>query len=138
MYQALSASPSTAHIDAMFRPASVVRDAARAIATRMAVPQDWVQRSVRDLLGAGARLQQSYLELSHLRVFAPLPEYVLAMKCAAMRLGEDFREMDDIRYVLRAMNVASAEEALGFVTRYFTERQLPADTRERLSDLLGS
>lgn len=39
-----------------------------------------------------------YLERPHLRVFVARPEYLLAMKCASMRLAEEFRDLEDVRY----------------------------------------
>jgi hypothetical protein len=35
-----------------------------------------------------------YLDLSHLQVFVARPTYLLAMKCAAMRLGAEFHDLD--------------------------------------------
>jgi len=59
------------------------------------------------------------------------------MKCAAMRLGEEFHDLDDVRYLLRYLNIATVEEALAIVTRYFDEERLPAKTRLVLEELLG-
>ena len=70
-------------------------------------------------------------------VFVPVPDYVLAIKCAAMRLGDGFHELDDIRHVLRVMEVTSADLALSIVGRYFTERQLAPDTRARIEALFA-
>lgn len=64
------------------------------------------------------------------------PTYLLAMKCAAMRLGEEFHDLDDVRYLLRYLNISTANEALDVVTRYFDETQLPARTRLALEELL--
>lgn len=136
LYQAFNADPKTAHVGSMLRPASVVRDAARDVAAREGVPEDWLPWSVRRVLSGEVAGAGTYLELRHLRAFVPLPGYVLAVKCAAMRLGEDFRETEDVRYVLRAMNLTSADEALSVVLRYFTDRQLVPDTRLRLERLL--
>ena len=137
IFQAFAASPPTAHIDAMFQPGEVVRDATRRIATREALADDWVHECIRTLMGGGVD-SEAYVELSHVRVFLPRPEYVLAVKCAARRLGDDFHEMEDARYVLRAMNVRSAHQALSVVTQYFTERQLAPDTRTALEGLIGA
>ena len=60
------------------------------------------------------------------------------MKCAAMRLGEEFHDLDDVRYLLRYLNIESAEEALAIVTRYFDREQLPPKTRLALEELLPS
>jgi hypothetical protein len=136
MYQAFVADPGTARVKAMFRPAEVVRHAAREVAEAEGLPDGWLHRTVRAVLSDGAG-QGDYVALPGLRAFVARPEYVLAMKCGAMLLGEEFRETEDVRYVLRSMNVSTPEEALSLVSRYFTERQLAPDTRERLEALGG-
>ena len=63
---------------------------------------------------------------------------MLALKCAAMRLGDDFREKEDLRYLLRAMNLSTADAAIAAVAPYVAERHLLPDVRARLNDLLRS
>ena len=58
------------------------------------------------------------------------------MKCAAMRLGAEFHDLDDVRYLLRHLGITSVAEALAVVTRYFDERQLAPKTRLALEELL--
>jgi len=77
-----------------------------------------------------------YLELPHLRVFVAQPGYLLAMKCVALRLGEEFQDLDDIRYLLRHLNLATVDEALAIVLRYFDEGEIPTKTRLALEELL--
>lgn len=77
-----------------------------------------------------------YLDLDHLKVFVARPTYLLAMKCAAMRLGEEFRDLEDIRFLLRYLNIESVEMAFEVVTRYFDPERLPAKTRLALEELL--
>ncbi len=55
-----------------------------------------------------------------------------------MRLGEKFRDLDDVRFLLRYLNVSTAEEALGMVTRYFDEDQLLPRTGLALQELFSS
>jgi hypothetical protein len=78
-----------------------------------------------------------YRELSHVRVFVARPEYFLAVKCVAMRLGEEFQDLDDVRFLLRYLDIATAEEALQVVARYFDKAQIPPKTRLAL-ELLGA
>ena len=66
----------------------------------------------------------------------PEPHYLLAMKCAAMRLGEEFHDLDDVRYLLRHLDISSVEQALAVVTRYFSAEQLAPKTRLALEELL--
>lgn len=133
---ALGARESTDDVDALFRPAETVREAAARVAARLDLPVSWLNDAVKGYLSPRGQFDD-YLELSHLRVFVALPTYLLAMKCAAMRLGEEFRNLDDVRYLLRYLNITSVDEALAIVTRYFDEEQLPVKTRLALQELLG-
>ncbi len=58
------------------------------------------------------------------------------MQCVAMRLGEEFHDLDDVRYLLRYLNVSTLEEALAIVLRYFDEEQVLPKTRLVLEELL--
>ena len=53
-----------------------------------------------------------------------------------MRLGEEFHDLDDLRYLLRYLNVTSAHEALAIATRYFHPDQVLPRTRLVLEELL--
>jgi hypothetical protein len=137
MCLALDARPATRDVDAFFRPARLIRQAARRVAAKAGVSDNWLNDAVKGFLGARGEFDP-YLELDHLRVFVARPEYLLAMKCASMRLGEEFHDLDDVRFLLRYLNLASVEEALGIVTRYFDEDQLAPKTRLALEELLGA
>ena len=78
-----------------------------------------------------------YLESSHLRVLTAAPEYLLAMKCLAMRLGEEFRDEDDVRFLLRYLNLTEYQAALDIVTRYYPLEQIPRKTLYALEELLA-
>lgn len=136
MCLAFDARPSTRDLDAYFRPAAAIRTAAARVAARAGVPDDWLNDAVKGFLSPRGDFD-SYLELPHLRVFVARPEYLLAMKCASMRLGEEFHDLDDVRYLLRYLNIVTVEEALAIVTRYFSEPQLPPKSRLALEELLA-
>jgi hypothetical protein len=121
--------------DGLFRRTSEIRRAARRVAASV-VPEQWLNDAVNGFLSPHGEFEPC-LELPHLRVFVARPGYLLAMKCAAMRLGEEFHDLDDVRYLLGYLNVASAREALEIVTRYFAEAQLPAKSRPALEELLS-
>ena len=130
------ARDSTRDVDALFKPTRVVREAATRVASRLDVPATWLNDAVKGFLSPRGEFDD-YLELGHLSVFVAPPSYLLAMKCAAMRLGEEFHDLDDVRYLLRYLNITSSAEALAIVTQYFDEEQLPAKTRLALEELLG-
>jgi hypothetical protein len=135
MCLAYDARPATRDVDALFKPTRAIREAAARVALRAGVPPGWLNDAVKGYLDARGDFDP-YLERPHLRVFVASPEYLLAMKCASMRLGEEFRDLDDVRYLLRYLNITSADEALEVVTRYFDEQQLMPKTRLALEELL--
>ena len=53
------------------------------------------------------------------------------------RLGEEFHDLDDVRYLLRHLDIRSAEAALAVVTQYFDDSQLKPKTRLILESLFG-
>jgi hypothetical protein len=132
----LNARSATRDVDAFFRPTRLIRQAAARVAARAGAPENWLNDAVKAFLSERGDFDP-YLELAHLRVFAARPEYLLAMKCASMRLGEEFHDLDDVRYLLRYLNVSTVDQALAIVTRYFDEQQLPAKTRLALEELLA-
>jgi hypothetical protein len=135
MCLALGARAATRDVDAWFKPASAIRQAAARVAAKADVPADWLNDAVKAWLSPRGEFDR-YLERSHLQVFVAQPEYLLAMKCAAMRLGEEFHDLDDVRFLIRYLNITTAAAALAVVTRYFDEEQIPLKTRLALEELL--
>jgi hypothetical protein len=136
MCLALGARAATRDVDAWFKPAAAIRQAAARVAAAADVPADWLNDAVKAWLSPRGEFDR-YLERSHLQVFVALPDYLLAMKCAAMRLGEEFHDLDDVRFLLRYLNITTAAAALAVITRYFDEEQIPLKTRLALEELLA-
>ncbi len=135
MCLALDARAATRDVDAWFKPAALVRQSAARVAAQAAVPADWLNDAVKAWLSPRGSYDR-YLERSHLKVFVAQPSYLLAMKCAAMRLGEEFHDLDDVRFLLRYLNITRASGALEIVGRYFDDTQIPLKTRLALEELL--
>ncbi len=136
MCLALDARDSTRDVDAMFRPGRAIREAAVRVASKAGAPETWLNDAVKGYLSPRGEFDE-FLDLPHLKVFVARPEYLLAMKCASMRLGEEFHDLDDVRYLLRYLNIAKADDALAIVGRYFEEEQLLPKTRLVIEELLG-
>jgi hypothetical protein len=45
--------------------------------------------------------------------------------------------LEDVRFLLRYLDIETAEQAMNVVTRYFDEPQIPLKTRLALEELLG-
>ena len=129
------ARPATRDIDAYFRPAKEVRAAARAVAVASGLPPDWLNDAVKGYLSSNEDFHR-YLDRSNLRVLTASPEYLLAMKCLAMRLGVGFHDEDDVRFLLRYLNLTDYGKALEIVTRYYPKERIPQKTLYALEELL--
>lgn len=106
------------------------------LAAEAGVPESWLNDAVKGFLSPRGDFEP-YLELPHLSAFVARPAYLLAMKCASMRLGAEFHDLDDVRYLLRYLNISTAAEALRVMTTYFDETHLLPKTRLVLEELLG-
>lgn len=127
--------PATRDVDAHFEPAKKIRGAARKTATKLGVDPDWLNDGVKGFL-SGRGQYDPYLDLSHLKIYAARADYLLAMKCLAMRIGEEFFDLEDIRYLLRYLNITSNKKALEVVTQYYPLSQIPQKTLYALEELV--
>ena len=127
--------PSTQHVDALFRPPAEVRKAAARVAIRAGLHSDWLNDGVKAFLSTRGDFSP-FLELNHLRIMVAQPEYLLAMKCLSMRIGTEFHDEDDVRYLLRHLDVSDYEAALAIITRYYPIDRFPQKTLYALNELL--
>lgn len=62
----------------------------------------------------------------------PVPEYLLAMKCMAARIGgttEEPSDVADITFLIRHLNLKSAKEVLDLVGQYYPANRIPLKTQ---------
>jgi hypothetical protein len=135
MCLAFNARPSTQDVDAVFQPAHQVRAAAARVAALARINPHWLNDSVKGYLSAQGDFAP-FLELSHLRVMIAEPHYLLAMKCLAMRLGAEFHDEDDVRFLLRLLDVRTYKLALEIIGRYYPLERIPQKTLYALEELL--
>jgi hypothetical protein len=135
MCLAYAARPSTQDVDALFRPAREVREAAARVAVRAGVQPDWLNDGVKGFLSERGEFR-AFLELDHLRVMVAQPEYLLAMKCLALRIGAESHDEDDVRYLLRHLDVGTYEQALAVIARFYPLERFPQKTLYALGELL--
>jgi hypothetical protein len=129
------ARKSTRDVDAVFEPKTRIREAARRVAARHDVPEKWLSDAVKGFLSEKGTFDP-YLALSHLTVFTAPPEYLLAMKCLSFRLGKEYSDEEDVRYLLRYLNIEVLEEALDLITRYYPEKMIPQKAYYALQQIL--
>ena len=135
MCLAFNARPSTQDVDAVFQPAPQVQAAAARVAALAKINPHWLNDSVKGYLSAQGDFAP-FLELSHLRVMVAEPHNLLAMKCLAMRLGAEFHDEEDVRFLLRLLDVRTYKLALEIIGRYYPLERIPQKTLYALEELL--
>ncbi|MDQ2919840.1 MAG: hypothetical protein M3R10_08200 [Verrucomicrobiota bacterium] len=104
MVLAFHARQSTKDVDAIFSPPQAIREAAEKVRLSLDLPEHWLNDAAKGFVSAQHEVQSYDLpQFPHLRTVAPVPEYLLAMKCMASRIGSAGEADDkaDIRFLLR-------------------------------------
>lgn len=128
------ARESTKDVDGIFEPTGAIREASREVAARMDVREDWLNDAAKAYFLTQPP-RQEVLSLPHLRVWAPTAEYMLAMKCVSARF--DTHDLDDVRFLLRHLDVSSVGQAFEIVERFYPRRHIPPKTQFLIEELLG-
>jgi hypothetical protein len=56
--------------------------------------------------------------------------------CLAMRIGAEFHDEDDVRYLLRLLEIHTHEKAVTIITKYYPLERFPQKTLYALAELL--
>lgn len=133
MVLAFSARVATKDVDALFQPTQTIRDLARRIAIEQRLPVDWLNDGVKGFISARHETTAGNLpQFPHLRVTMPVPEYLLAMKCMAARIGgmvEESTDVADIIFLVRHLQLKSAQVVLDLVGEYYPAKRMPVKTQ---------
>jgi hypothetical protein len=81
--------------------------------------------------------RQEVMDLPNLRVRAPTPEYMLAMKCVSARF--DSLDRDDVTFLIQRLGLISPDAVFEVISRSYPRERVPAETgffgEEALQDL---
>ena len=128
------ARESTRDVDGYFVPTKKIREAAARVAVEAGLDQNWLNDGVKGYLSEKGSFSK-HLELSNLKVFCADAKYLLAMKCLAMRIGEEFQDLEDVRYLLRHIGLREYDEAVQVITKYYPIEQFPQKTLCALEEI---
>lgn len=123
---------STRDVDAIFRPADLVRKLAARIGDERGLPPDWLNDAAKGFV-QGAIPQRDILNLSNLRVWAPDAKYMLAMKCMSARW--DTSDRDDVVFLARHLALRAAREVFDIIEHYYPRKQIPPKTQFFIEEL---
>lgn len=128
------ARAATKDVDAIFVPTQALRRAAEKVARKNQLPKDWLNDAAKAyFLSDPPKIP--VMELSHLRVWAPSAEYMLAMKCVAARF--DTHDRDDVVFLLKHLKLTQPKDVFTIIERYYPRRQIPPKTQFAIEELLG-
>ena len=129
MVLAFTARLATKDVDAIFQPTQAIREIAREIAREHGMPGDWLNDGVKGFVSNRHETTTGNLpQFPHLRLTMPVPEYLLAMKCMASRIGgteHESSDVADIIFLIRHLGIKSAREVLDLVGEYYPPNRIP-------------
>lgn len=129
---------STHDVDAFFQPSQGIRQAIINIAKRHpGLGEDWLDDGVKDFLYTEPPLSTVW-QGTHLRVTTPSQEYLLAMKLAIMRTGENSPDLRDALALCQSLGITSSEQALAVASQWVPWDVIPLRSRYLLMEELGS
>jgi hypothetical protein len=133
MVLAFSARLTTKDVDAVFQPSGTIADLSRRIAAEQNLPRDWLNDGVKGFVSSKHETTAGNLpQFPHLRMTMPVPEYLLAMKCMAARIGgtaDQPSDVADIVFLIRHLALGSARETLDIVAQYYPANRIPVKTQ---------
>lgn len=134
---------ATRDVDAVVQGSQdFLRRAVREVAEEERWPADWLNDGVKGFLShheelcALAEFQAS--AEGGLRLYVPVPEYLFAMKCMAMRPEgiEGSRDIADIEALADKAGIADAAAALALVERFYPAARIPPKVRFGVEEIM--
>lgn len=129
MVLAFTARLTTKDVDALFQPTRTIREIARRVAAEQHLPADWLNDGVKGFVSARHETTTGNLpQFPHLRLTMPVPEYLLAMKCMAARIGgttDEPSDIADITFLIRHLKLKTAQAVLDLVGQYYPANRIP-------------
>ncbi|MDH4082091.1 MAG: DUF6036 family nucleotidyltransferase [Nitrospira sp.] len=134
---------ATRDVDAVVRGSQeFLRRAAGEIAEEEGWPADWLNDGVKGFLSHHEELRAlTEFQASNaggLRLYVPVPEYLFAMKCMAMRPEgiEGSRDIADIEALADKIGVASTDAALALVEKFYPASRIPPKVRFGVEEIM--
>jgi hypothetical protein len=133
MVLSFNARVATKDVDALFQPTQTIRGVAKDIAEAHHLPANWLNDGVKGFISTRHQTTPGNLpQFPNLRLTMPVPEYLLAMKCMAARLGGTGNEPSDVAdivFLVRYLHLKTASEVLDLVGQYYPANRIPVKTQ---------
>jgi len=131
MALAYNARPDTDDVDAIFEPVRYIRRAAGRVAEKHELEKGWLNHAVKMFLVPHEK--RILLDLSHLKIYMPTPDYLLAMKVLSARVNTMDRA--DLEVLIRELGLKSPDEVLTIVKHYYPHKEVKPAARKLVQEL---
>jgi hypothetical protein len=135
---------ATRDVDAVIQSHhSFVRNAVREIAVEYDWPENWFNDGVKGFISTSEqlRLMQDFQgsQQGGLRVHVPTPEYLLAMKCMAMRIDDPDASHDvaDIKNLARLLHIETPEAFFDIIAQFYPSAKITPKTAFGVEEIAG-
>lgn len=129
-----NARSATKDVDAIFKPSKEIRSAANKVAKNHLISDDWLNDAVKLFFHVDPP-REDVLNLSHLRVWAPKADYMLAMKCISARF--DSHDKDDVLFLINYLNLESKEKVFSIIEQYYPKKLIPPKTQFLIEEIMN-
>ena len=141
MVLAFAARVSTKDVDAVFQPTHPMREIVQHIGEANNFAENWLNDAAESFVSARHETVTGNLpQFPHLRLTMPTPEYLLAMKCMASRIGAvetDTDDVGDIVFLIRHLHLKNAQEVLALVAEYYPANRVPVKAQYLVDGLFA-
>jgi hypothetical protein len=128
MVLAFDARAITKNIDAIFKPTDIIRQIALNLAETYNLPEDWLNDAVKGFIFSDhQKFCDIILEFSNLKITAPNPKYLLAMKCFASRL--DSKDKEDIIFLIQKIGIKTPDEVFDIIQHFIPQKNILPKTQ---------
>ncbi len=127
------ARPSTKDVDAIFKPVGKIREAIKRVANEFQLREDWLNDAVKGFIVKHP--YKIFISFSNLEIYAPDPDYLLAMKSMALRV--DSTDKQAIQFLIRLMELKSANEVFDILEKYYPRNQIKPAAQFFIEELFG-
>jgi hypothetical protein len=141
MVLAFAARLSTKDVDAIFQPVQTIRQIAQTVGEEKGFPENWLNDAAKGFISSRHETIAGNLpQFPNLRLTMPRPEYLLAMKCMASRIGAIETDADDVKdivFLIRHLHLKSANEVMELVAAYYPPDRVPIKSQYLVEGLFA-
>ena len=127
------ARPATKDVDAIFEPTREIRKASKVVARKFGLNEDWLNDAVKGFFHVDPPREEVF-NMSHLKVWAPSAEFMLAMKCLSARF--DTLDREDTEFLISYLKLKNAEDVFDLIVRYYPHSRVPAKTKFMVEEIM--